>query len=198
MSINGSESPQFQDSLIACDQLAAQGLTSARCEFSSMPQALAAVPGEMGFPETVAFRVVLEGRRRDPNSNIRNRVYQIAKEAIVNAYRHSKARHIEAEIEYCAAGIRIVVRDDGTGIDPKTLRSRRDTHWGLPGMKDTAERIGARLRILSRSGAGTEVELFVPARIAYGVAGEVSFWVSVFHRGASANSASYSLYEQAQ
>jgi len=198
MSFNGLESAQFQGSLIASNQLAVQGLTSTVNELSCLPQALAAIPGEMGFPRSVAFRVVLEGRRRDPLSNIRNQVYRIAKEAIVNAYRHSKAKHIEAEIDYCGTGIRIAVRDDGTGIDPKALRSRRDTRWGLPGMKDTAERIGARLRILSRSGAGTEVELLVPAQIAYGTANEFSFWASVFRREPTANSGSYSLYERAQ
>jgi nitrate/nitrite-specific signal transduction histidine kinase len=60
------------------------------------------------------------------------------------------------------------IRDDGKGIDPKVLREgARAGHWGLPGMRERAKRIGARLQLWSESGAGTEVELTLPASIAY-------------------------------
>ena len=44
----------------------------------------------------------------------------------------------------------------------------RHGHWGLPGIRERAKRIGAQLKLWSETGAGTEVELTVPARIAYG------------------------------
>jgi len=47
------------------------------------------------------------------------------------------------------------------------LRSGRDGHWGLSGMRERAERVGARLRVWSRPAGGTEVELCVPAHIAF-------------------------------
>ena len=43
----------------------------------------------------------------------------------------------------------------------------RQGHWGLPGVRERAKRIGARLKLWSEPGAGTEAELTVPARIAY-------------------------------
>jgi signal transduction histidine kinase len=67
----------------------------------------------------------------------------------------------------------LVVRDDGKGIDPKVLKDRgRAGHWGLPGMYERAEGIGARLDIWSEPGAGTEVRLTVPAAIAYEKSGD--------------------------
>jgi signal transduction histidine kinase len=181
---------------------AVQGLRSSPDDFSSLGQALAAVPVDMGFPPAVEFRVVVEGRQRELWEGLREEVYRIGREAIINAYRHSGARHIEAEVEYRASGIRIVVRDDGNGIDPQVLQSGREGHWGLSGMKERAQSIGATLRILSRAGAGTEVELFLAARIAYEApANELApLWLAALHQGAGTSSASQSQsqYEQAQ
>jgi signal transduction histidine kinase len=98
---------------------------------------------------------------------IRDEVYRIGREALANAVRHSGAQKIEVEIDYAAASVRVVVRDDGRGIDEQVLRAGRDGHWGLSGMRERAERMGARLTVWSRGGAGTEVELLVPGRIAF-------------------------------
>src|SRR5258707_321635 len=62
---------------------------------------------------------------------------------------------------------RMVVRDDGCGIDPRVLRAGREGHWGLQGMRERAERVGAKLRVWSRTAAGTEVALSVPNSIAF-------------------------------
>jgi len=85
----------------------------------------------------------------------------------VNAVRHARASSIEVELEYKEANFLIVVRDNGCGIDADVLKSGKDGHWGLPGMRERAEGIGAELRLFSRSGAGTEVALAVPGAIAY-------------------------------
>jgi nitrate/nitrite-specific signal transduction histidine kinase len=63
------------------------------------------------------------------------------------------------------------IRDDGQGIEPQILDTgERRGHWGLPGMRERAERIGARLDIWSRASAGTEIDLSVPGPVAYGTA----------------------------
>ena len=85
----------------------------------------------------------------------------------MNAFRHSRASCIEVELEYGPKRFRIVVRDDGCGIDPQVLRAGREGHWGLPGMRERAERVGAKLRVWSRAAAGTEVALSVPNSIAF-------------------------------
>ena len=62
--------------------------------------------------------------------------------------------------------LRMVVRDDGCGIDPGVLASS-EGDCGVPGMRKRADRIGARLRIRSQAGTGTEVELSVPEAVAF-------------------------------
>ncbi|HYL98005.1 MAG TPA: two-component regulator propeller domain-containing protein [Blastocatellia bacterium] len=132
-----------------------------------LAQALSRVQQEVGGQDDIGFRVVVEGHPRLLHPAIRDEVYRIGREAAVNAFRHSRARNIEAEIEYGTKSLRVLVRDDGCGIDPQVLQSGRDGHWGLTGMRERAERIGARLKVWSRSGAGTEVELSVPGKIAF-------------------------------
>jgi signal transduction histidine kinase len=63
--------------------------------------------------------------------------------------------------------MRLLIRDNGAGIDSQVLRSGRAGHWGLAVMKERTEKIGGRLRVLSRPLAGTELELSVPARVAF-------------------------------
>ena len=77
------------------------------------------------------------------------------------------AQKIEVAIDYAAAEVRVLVRDNGCGIDEQVLSSGREGHWGLPGMRERAERIGARLKVWSRAGAGTEIELVVPGHVAF-------------------------------
>ena len=72
------------------------------------------------------------------------------------------------EILYEPRQFRLRVRDDGRGIDPAILESGgRSDHWGLQGMRERARKIDAHLELWSRPGAGTEVELKVPAATAY-------------------------------
>jgi signal transduction histidine kinase len=87
---------------------------------------------------------------------------------LVNAFQHAHAALIEIEIAFETDMLRVRVRDDGVGIDAGILEAgRRPDHWGLPGMRERALRIGARLDLWGGAGSGTEVELRVPASVAY-------------------------------
>jgi hypothetical protein len=58
--------------------------------------------------------------------------------------------------------------DDGIGIDPKVLNEgARAGHWGLPGVRERAKLAGGQLDFWSEVGAGTEVQVTVPASVAY-------------------------------
>ena len=94
-------------------------------------------------------------------------VYRIGREAIINACRHSRARDIETQVDYAPTELRVAVRDKGCGIDAHQLQWGRNGHWGLKGMPERAEQIGARLRLWSDVALGTEVELRVPGRVAF-------------------------------
>ena len=122
-------------------------------------------------PAGSMLRVSVEGKPRELHPILRDDVYRIAREALQNAFRHAQATKIEAEITYGKRLLRLRIRDDGKGIDPDLLEGGRDGHWGLPGMRERAEQIGARLDIWSEVGAGTEVELRIPGSVAYGTEG---------------------------
>ena len=114
------------------------------------------------------FDLIEEGNRRALSAATRNEIFRIALEVLRNAFRHSRATRIEAEVRYDSQTLRLRIRDNGRGIDPKVLKEGgRPGHWGLRGIGERAERIGARLDFWSEAGAGTEVQLTVPASFAY-------------------------------
>jgi signal transduction histidine kinase len=114
------------------------------------------------------FRVTVEGPHRSLSPILQDEVYRIGREVLRNAFRHSQASHIEAEIRYDKRKLRLRIRDDGKGIDQKIMAEGASAgHWGLPGARERATRIGARLDFWSEAGAGTEVQLTVPASKAY-------------------------------
>jgi signal transduction histidine kinase len=114
------------------------------------------------------YQVLVEGKQRDLSSMLQDEVYRISREAIRNAFAHAAAVHIEVEIRYDQDQLRVRIRDDGKGIDPKILEDGgRPGHWGISGMRERAQRIGAQLAFWSEVGAGTEVQLTVPGAIAY-------------------------------
>jgi signal transduction histidine kinase/ligand-binding sensor domain-containing protein len=114
------------------------------------------------------FRVTVEGPNRSLSPILQDEVYRIGREVLRNAFRHSRASHIEAEVRYDNRKLRLRIRDDGKGIDRDIMaEGAKAGHWGLPGARERATRIGARLDFWSEAGAGTEVELTVPASRAY-------------------------------
>jgi signal transduction histidine kinase len=146
---------------------AVRGLRSGHDDAYDLGQAFSHVAQELVIPQEVDFRVVMEGLPRALHPMIRDEVYRIGRESLVNAFRHSRASKIEVEVDYSASNLRILIRDNGCGIDPQVLRAGRDGHWGLPGMRERAEKVGAKLRVWSRAAAGTEVELTVPGQVAF-------------------------------
>jgi signal transduction histidine kinase len=126
-------------------------------------------PRERG-ESPVRFRLIVEGRRQPLKAVVQEEVYQIGRELLRNAFRHAHASQIEAEIRYQRRLLCLHVRDNGRGISPEILETGRDGHWGLPGIRERANRIGARLDFWSKTGAGTEVKLTVPSSVAYAAA----------------------------
>ncbi len=110
------------------------------------------------------FRVIVEGERQTLSPALQDEVYRIARELLRNAFQHAHAHRIEAEIRYDNHLLRVLIRDDGKGMDPKVLKEGgQPGHWGLPGVRERAKQIGARLDFWSEAGAGSEVQLTVPA-----------------------------------
>jgi signal transduction histidine kinase/ligand-binding sensor domain-containing protein len=146
---------------------AVRGLRSPDARSENLEQAFSVLQQELGFTGGSSFRVFAEGGARVLRPVIGETVYRIGREAVTNAFRHSQATKIEVELQYAPKYLRLLVRDNGVGIDQGVVRTGLDGHWGLSGMRERAEEIGARLRVLSSPTAGTEIELSVPSRIAF-------------------------------
>jgi signal transduction histidine kinase len=161
---------------------AVRGLRSAGENTDNLETSFSEVGKQLATHGPHDYRVIVEGTHRPLRPIIRDEVYRIGREALVNAFRHSQGNKIEVELEYSSKHLRVLVRDDGAGIDPNVLKSGRDGHWGLAGMRERAESIGARLRVWSRARAGTEVELSIPGHIAF-VPAPSTRWFKRLRRG---------------
>jgi signal transduction histidine kinase len=133
----------------------------------SVEDAFTGIKQELAPDTAIGFRVIAGGHPRRLYPLIRDEIHRIGREALINAFRHSGAQHIEVEIEYRDDRLTLRVRDDGRGIDTTKLEAVGEHHWGLAGMQERAGQIGAKLKVTSRSGAGTEIELSIPGKVAY-------------------------------
>jgi len=125
------------------------GLGGALRKHVELARELHGVPIDLDVDEAVGG-----DRRRD------REVLRIAQEALANALRHAGAGRVSVRLGAEDGGVLLEVADDGAGFSPDDpeLRSR---HLGLTSMEERAARLGARLEIRSRVGAGTTVRLEV-------------------------------------
>jgi signal transduction histidine kinase len=115
-----------------------------------------------------SFRFLVEGRNRPLRELIRDDIYQIAREAFRNAVKHAHGKNIEVELRYSKSYFVLRVRDDGCGMNASTvLKKMHDGHWGIQGMRERAALMGGQLQIWTEDKAGTEIQLRLPAAVAY-------------------------------
>jgi signal transduction histidine kinase len=88
-------------------------------------------------------------------------VYRVAQEALHNALRHARPRHVDVRLAGRDGGVVLEVSDDGVGFDPAAEAAAR--RLGLASMRERARSAGGRLAVTSRPSAGTTVRLEVPA-----------------------------------
>ena len=151
---------------------AVQGLRSSTVETNDLAVAIRTIGKELAADESnqssAAFQVEVEGTPRNLHPILRDEVYRLAGEALRNAFKHAQPQRIEVEIWYDERQLRVRVRDDGKGIDPKHLNEDgRPGHYGLRGMRERAKAIGGKLEVWSNVESGTEIELTIPANTAY-------------------------------
>src|SRR3984957_6075556 len=167
---------------------AVQGLRASAVETNDLVSAVRILGEELGAADTnqnsavfnsAIFEVEVEGAPRNLHPILRDEVYCIAAEALRNAFRHAQAQRIEVEILYGERWLRLRVRDDGKGIDPKFLSADgRAKHYGLHGMRERAQVVGGKLAVWSKLDSGTEVELSIPASTAYTTSYHRRSWLS--------------------
>ena len=84
-------------------------------------------------------------------------VYRIAQESLTNVMRHAGASHVIVALSSVDGGLRLLVRDNGSGLPPDAA-----ARGGITGMRERALHIGGQLSVSTVDGGGTEVRLDVP------------------------------------
>jgi nitrate/nitrite-specific signal transduction histidine kinase len=135
------------------------------CRIGELQMALSCIPQEIGHAAS-RFRITTEGFPRPLRPTIREEVCRIARECLLNAFRHSQASQIEAELHFTAHSFGMLIHDNGCGMDSQKLNAR-SSHGGLSAISERAKRIGAQFRVMSRIALGTEIELLLSGGIAF-------------------------------
>jgi signal transduction histidine kinase len=133
----------------------------------------------LSWNNATTFAIHAEGTPRALKPGVHEELFYIGRESLNNAFRHARAERIEVILVYGSSELRLVSCDDGCGMEAKLLEEGRSGHWGMPGMRERASRIGATMKCRSAPGAGTEITIIVSARRAYDRAG-IRNWLHRF------------------
>jgi signal transduction histidine kinase/ligand-binding sensor domain-containing protein len=150
------------DDIIAEARHSIQDLRDREKQSLELAQEISNLSHELVSEESVPVTVLTNGKPYALNSDTHENVLLIVREAMLNSFNHASPSAIEIQIDYRRTEFRLAVRDDGQGIDKSVVARGREGHWGLNGMRERAALIHGKLRILSKMGAGTEVEITVP------------------------------------
>jgi len=148
--------------------LAQSGLAEARLSVGALRpdvvprvdlvEALQAMLRRFEASEALEGRVQVEGDRCALPADVENELLRIAQESMTNVLKHAEARYVTLTLAFDAEAVHLRVADDGVGFDP----AAHHDGFGLLGMRERAERIGAKLHVTSRPRHGTRVETVVP------------------------------------
>jgi len=116
--------------------------------------------GEQIAGTAVEFSVTEKGSVRLLAPEVEQQLTRIAHEAVTNAVRHARARHIEVCLEYEPAGLLMRISDDGCGFLDGS--PGLEEHYGLLSMRERAQLIQATFQLDSSPGQGTRIEVKVP------------------------------------
>lgn len=139
-------------------RLSVRALRPDPLQHGDLIQALQVQIGRMAASGTTA-RFALLGEKVPLPRDAQAELLRIAQESITNAMKHAHAQQVEVSLAFAPEGVTLAVTDDGIGFDP-------DAHhegFGLLGMRERAQRIGARLTVTSERGRGARVETLLPA-----------------------------------
>ncbi len=129
-----------------------------------LPSALETLAADMEKASGLKVHLQTQGRpvRLSPEHEIA--IYRIAQEAVNNVGRHARAESVHLHLTFNQNRFSLLIRDDGVGFEvPARLNDLASSdHYGLLGMQERAELIGARLRLESEPGKGTSLQLDLP------------------------------------
>jgi signal transduction histidine kinase len=110
----------------------------------------------------VRLDIDVAGTPRPCPEPIERQLLRIAREAVINAMRHGKARSVSLRLAFDRRAVRLTIQDDGCGFEPASVGRRADTHYGLLAMTERAAAVGGSCSVTSRTGCGAQVDVILP------------------------------------
>ncbi|MBY0239000.1 MAG: hypothetical protein K2X55_06780 [Burkholderiaceae bacterium] len=133
----------------------------------TLVEQLRQVAAEQAFG-TATFTALCSGQVMEIHPVVQEELLAIGREAVLNAYAHSGASAIEVEQSFEERNLKLIIRDNGRGIDPRFAHAgSREGHWGMISMAERADKIRAELILSEPDKGGTIWTVVVPGAIAY-------------------------------
>lgn len=133
-------------------RMLARGLYSPALEAEGLAGALRALAAQTERVFGVACRADIESDLPEPAAPVRDHLYRIAREAVINAAKHARGSAIDVDLGRAGRELVLRVRDDGVGV-----ADRPGDGLGLQMMRYRARMVGAVLDVSARDGGGTIV-----------------------------------------
>jgi signal transduction histidine kinase len=164
--VNPSEARQMNDQAL---QVSQKGLTEARRALHSLRASpledlgLALAVSDLARSTAARANLHLDLDVQNHLENlapaVEQCIYRVAQESVANVVRHAEAQSLCVSLRHGSGGLTLTVADDGCGFDPGAVDSSR---YGLQGLRERAEMVGANLQVTSKVQNGTTVQLVVP------------------------------------
>lgn len=104
----------------------------------------------------------LSGDASAISSSVDYQLLRMTQEALTNALKHAKAQHVIISLESTTEIHCLTIKDDGVGFDSQVINPTSAPHFGLIGLRERAEKIGARLEIETAIGQGCTIRIQIP------------------------------------
>lgn len=115
---------------------------------------------------SVAVTFHMQGEEQRLSDKIELALYRITQEALSNIRKHSQATKATIELVFSLEGVTLTIQDNGCGFDPPLLHTLPISgHYGLVGIRERIQLIGATFQINSQKGQGTRIYIQVPLSI---------------------------------
>jgi signal transduction histidine kinase len=139
-------------------------LRSHEAENRDFASRLTNVAKQTASPSGARVQVDVHGVYRPLQPEVEDELLRICQEAVVNAVRHASPSQINIGLTFDSKKVRMTVNDDGCGFSGPVQSDGPAGHFGLKGMRERAERIGAEFSLDSTLGKGTTVSVEAPAK----------------------------------
>ena len=140
------------------------GLRSRQTKGTGLGLAIEQSARQMAESRGLRLKMKLGESPKDLSRDIEYNLLRIAQEAVANAVRHSSGKTVEVALNANQHDLELMVADDGVGLDAGG-NSLRLGHFGIVGMKERANQIGAKFHLDSQPGKGTTIRVVLPRAV---------------------------------